>query len=153
MIFSIFPVTTLALATLATLVFGQSHKRLESAPSSELGGFVVNLDIIIHRHHLSYSCERHHYDKKKIIMSSLIIIAIWKGNPRLCWRYPTLPRRMAVSTHAGILPVYTSDICQFLRMHVSYKYFNMYLCRPWFIYTWKWRWAMLNEHLKNDLLW
>ena len=64
-IFSIFPVTTLVLATLATLVFGQSHKRLESAPSSELGGFVVNLDIIIHRHHLSYSCERHHYDKKK----------------------------------------------------------------------------------------
>ena len=43
MIISIFPVTTLALATLATLVFGQSHKRLESAPSSELGGFVVNL--------------------------------------------------------------------------------------------------------------
>ena len=37
MIISIFPVTTLALATLATLVFGQSHKRLESAPSSELG--------------------------------------------------------------------------------------------------------------------
>ena len=140
MIFSIFPVTTLALATLATLVFGQSHKRLESAPSSELGGTswtLTSLSIVIVYHiHVIVIIMI-----KNIIMSSLIIIAIWKGNPRLCWRYPTLPRRMAVSTHAGILPVYTSDICQFLRMHVSYKYFNMYLCRPWFIYTWNWRWA------------